>query len=406
MNRLLTNTINYIKQKLLLQYVIALVLITSIYVIIKIFINFNSKNELAYKNNNDFVIGINIPKNLNFCGEAIPANNLEIKKNIEEEFLSTANWKNNAALIFTKAERWFPYIEPILKEENVPTDFKYVAVIESHLSNVVSPAGAVGFWQLVKSSAQNYDLEINEFVDERYDVEKSTRAACKLFKEAHKEFNNYTLAAAAYNLGIGGISRALKNQNKNNYYDLKLNAETKAFVYRILAYKTLLEHPENFGIKRKKFKPKSKLAYTKIEVDSSITNLKFLATKLKCPVLTLKIFNPWFVGEKLPNPTNKKYIFSLPKNFNDAYSEYMRDLIGEDGAALNTLDLGMAESTNVPDSVKILTHTVTINETIKELADFYEVNPLILKKWNNYSDTCNYLKPGTVLKLFFPVKKN
>jgi len=183
-------------------------------------------NKLAYVNNNFNILGLNIPANLSFCGEKIPSNNYEIKINLEQEFFTNAYWKANSSVLFLKAQKWFPYIEPILKREGVPEDFKYVAIIESHLSNIVSAAGAAGFWQLVPASAQNYGLEVNEYVDERYHVEKSTKAACQHFKDAFALFKNWTLSAAAYNFGIGGIQGALKEQNANSYYDLLLNKET------------------------------------------------------------------------------------------------------------------------------------------------------------------------------------
>lgn len=399
------NFFSYLKQKLILQYFLALAIIIALYILIKLFFYYYTENTLAYKNNNNLVLGISIPKNLNFCGEPIPSDNIAIKKNIEEEFLSTSNWKQNANLIFNKAERWFPYIEPILKEEKVPNDFKYVAVIESHLSNVVSPAGAVGFWQLVESSAKNFDLEITENIDERYDVEKSTRAACKLFKQAYAEFNNYTLSAAAYNLGIGGIAKALKTQNTNNYYELKLNAETKAFVYRILAYKTLLQNPENFGIKRKPFKSRPKLSFKNVSCDSTITNIKNFAQYVKCPLLTFKIFNPWLINNKLINPNKKKYIFKIPSNINEDYSLYMRDLIGEDGIALDNTGLNI-QPDNVIDSVKTIYHIVAEKETLAELAEFYEVKLEFLKKINNIPDSTVFIKSGIKIKIQYPVKKN
>jgi hypothetical protein len=251
-----------------------------------------SANKVSYSNNNFNFLGLNIPANLHFCGEKIPPNNYEIIRNLQKEFFNNTYWKANSSVLFAKAQKWFPYIEPILKREGVPDDFKYVAIIESHLSNIVSPAGAAGFWQLVPSVANNYGLEVNENVDERYHVEKATMAACKLFKQAHNVFNNWTLAAAAYNLGIGGIQEKLKKQNAKSYYEMILNRETGSFVYRILAYKTLFSSPSHFGIKKKKFTYIPVIPFRIFKVDSSITSLGAFAKYCGCTKSTIKFFNP------------------------------------------------------------------------------------------------------------------
>lgn len=321
------------------------------YLILKIFVYPPGTNKLSYKETNNNILGLNIPANLSFCGEKIPSNNYEIKINLEEEFFTNAYWKANSSVLFSKAQKWFPYIEPILKKEGVPDDFKYVAIIESHLSNIVSSAGAAGFWQLVPASAQNYGLEVNEFVDERYHVEKATKAACKLFKEAHSVFNNWTLAAAAYNLGIAGIQAALKKQNADSYYELLLNKETGSFIYRILAYKTLFASPEHFGIKKKKWNYFPVIQFKTYKVDSSITNLDGLAKHFNCDAATIKFFNPWILQNGLPNPDKKTYEIRIPKNLKNDYSSYVTDLTGKD--AVLPVDSSMQKKPElVLDSVK------------------------------------------------------
>ncbi|MBA2610779.1 MAG: lytic transglycosylase domain-containing protein [Bacteroidetes bacterium] len=311
--------------------VVFFVVFVALFIFLKIYIIQPSNNSLSYSNNNQNVLGLNIPSNLEFCGEKIPSNSLAIKDDLEKEFFTNNYWKSNSAALFAKAQKWFPYIEPILKQQGIPDDFKYVAVIESHLSNIVSPAGAAGFWQLMPASAQNYGLEINGFVDERLDVEKATRAACRHIKDAYAIFNNWTLSAAAYNLGIGGIQTALKRQNSSNYYDLLLNSETGSFVYRILAYKTLLSNPGHFGIKKKKLTYFAKIPLKTFKVDSSVTNIANLAKYLGCNKTIVKLHNPWLLGESLQNPERKTYEFKIPKNLKNDYSSYIRDLIGEDG---------------------------------------------------------------------------
>lgn len=355
------------------------------YSVYKIWIYSPEPNQSTYINNNFNVLGLNIPASLNFCGEKIPANNYEIKENLEKEFFSNTYWKSNSAILFNRAQRWFPYIEPILKSEGVPDDFKYVAVIESHLSNITSPAGASGFWQLVPASARNYNLEVNELIDERNDVEKATRAACKLFKDAYGVFNNWTLAAAAYNLGIGGIQAQLKKQNTDNYYDLMLNKETGSFVYRILAYKTLFSSPSHFGIKKKKWTYNSKIPYRIIKIDTAVSDLSSLARYAGCTKSTIRFFNPWILENVIPDHETKVYEIRIPKNLKADYSSYIKDLTGYDGVIVP--EIGPSPETNnaLTDSInkKILYHIVKPNETIEDLSSFYEVNPDNLRKWNN-----------------------
>ena len=287
-------------------------------------------NNLDYTNSNFKVLGLSIPANLAFAGERVPRNDYEIKESLEKEFFSNKSWKNSSLALFGKAQKWFPLIEPILKQEGVPDDFKYVAVIESHLSNVVSPVGAGGFWQLMPNTAQGYGLIVNNEVDERYDVEKATHVACKHFKDAYKYFNNWTLSAAAYNVGIGGIQNALKKQNTDNYYDLLLNRETGSFIYRILAYKTLLSNPQHFGVKGKIKKSGGFPAHKIVKVDSSITNLHAFAKHINTNVITLKIFNPWLIGEKLTNTDKTIYNFKVPKNKNVDLSVYFNDVFPQE----------------------------------------------------------------------------
>ena len=323
-----------------------------LFIFLKTYLIEPSTNFLSYCNNNKNVLGLNIPSNLEFCGEKIPSNSLAIKEDLEKEFFNNNYWRSNSGILFAKAQKWFPYIEPILKSQGVPDDFKYVAVIESHLSNIVSPAGAAGFWQLMPASAKNYGLEVNDIVDERLDVEKATVAACKHFKEAFAIFKNWTLSAAAYNLGIGGIQSALNKQKSSNYYDLLLNSETGSFVYRILAYKTLFSNPGHFGIKKKKLNYFSKIPLKTYKVDSSVTDLSNLAKYLACSKATIKLHNPWLLGETLQNPEKKTYEFKIPKNLKNDYSSYIRDLIGEDGDLSEENEQGKDSERQIPDTLK------------------------------------------------------
>jgi membrane-bound lytic murein transglycosylase D len=354
----------------------------------------------SYQNNNFSVFGLNIPRDLSFCDEKIPTNDYALKDNLEKEFFKNKQWKNNAGYLFSKAQKWFPYIEPILKKEGVPDDFKYVAVIESHLSNAVSPMGAAGFWQLVPSTARHYGLIVNENVDERLEVEKSTYAACKLIKYAYSIFKNWTLSAAAYNLGVGGIQSALAKQKTNNYYDLLLNRETGSFIYRILAYKTLFSNPENLGLKKKSLKYYSKIPVKTIKVDSSITNLGHFAKSIKSNIALIKLFNPWLVSDHLNNPDHHIFDFKIPKQSNADYSSYYSDLIKSDIIDSNSVQIAVSDSLS---GENVINHLVAENETLKDIAEFYDVNETDLKAWNNIKDSTG-IKFGD--KLIIKVKRN
>lgn len=384
--------------RLLLTAVI-FVALSFIYFILRTFIYSPTKNEISYTNNNFYVLDLSIPADLDFCGEKIPSNNYEIRDDLEKEFFSSAYWKTNSMVLFRKAQKWFPYIEPILKQEGVPDDFKYLAVIESHLSNITSPAGASGFWQLLPASARNYGLEVNGYIDERYHVEKATRAACGHIKDAYAVFKNWTLSAAAYNRGIGGIQAALKRQKTDNYFDLLLNRETGSFVYRILAYKTLFSSPGHFGIKKKKWNYFSKIPFTVIKVDSTIESLSLFATQKGIDLHTLRGFNPWILHNSIPNPDKKVYEIRIPKNTSADYSSYIADLRAGRAEQLSGPEKSLLEEVSVKDTTtaavitaniiaepKTLLHIVKDDETLKDLAARYNVKEEDLLNWNNLTD--------------------
>lgn len=348
------------------------------------------------------MFGLNIPSKLDFCGERIPSNDMSIRKDLEKEFFNDTYWKSHSRVLFNKAQRWFPIIEPILKEEGVPDDFKFLAVIESHLSNVSSPVGASGFWQLVPASANNYGLEVNDQVDERYDVEKATHAACRHIKDAYRIFKNWTLSAAAYNRGIGGIQNALKSQNTNNYYDLMLNSETASFVYRILAYKTLLSSPSHFGIKKKVKKNTGKINFKIFRVDSSISNLAHFARHIKSHVEVIKQFNPWLIGNRIDNAAGKRYLIKIPRNAKADYSDYLSDLKHE----FITSGQEQTETAGAPTDTaqvykKTIYYVVKVDEPLKNLADFFKISLEDLKKWNNLGENQHAVRGQTLTIYYF-----
>lgn len=258
------------------------------------------------------IYSLNHPKNLAFCDEPVPLHDLDVKERFDKELLVNTYYQSQTVLFIKRANRYFPTIERILKEENVPSDFKYLALIESGLTNVTSPAGAKGFWQFMKETGTSYGLEINNEIDERYHLEKSTHAAAKYLKKAYEEFGSWTLAAASYNRGIPGIGRDLKRQKVNNFYDLLLNSETSRYLFRIIAAKEIIENQTKYGFhvrekdKYPEFKSKT------ITINQPISDFTDLALEHGVSYKTLKIFNPWLRQSYLKNGEQSSYEIEIP----------------------------------------------------------------------------------------------
>ena len=252
------------------------------------------------------------PEDLNFAGEEIPVYSSDIWERIDRELLKNTYWQSNTMLYFKKANKYFPIIEPILKEYNIPDDFKYLAVIESGLDNVVSPSGAAGFWQIMKGTAREYGLEVNKDIDERYNLEKATVVACEYLQDAYLKFGNWTMAAASYNMGKSGVRRKIKEQESNNYYNLYLNSETARYVFRIIAVKEIMQNPKKYGFMFRKKDLYSMPNLQAIEVDSTIANLSDFAKSYNVNYKLLKQFNPWLRTRKLPDKSRRRYILKIP----------------------------------------------------------------------------------------------
>lgn len=259
------------------------------------------------------VFALPIPQELNFAGEPVPVDNFEVLERFDRELLVNTYWQSQTLLFFKRANRWFPLIETVLAEQGVPDDFKYLALIESGLMNVVSPAGAAGYWQILQSTGRELGLEVNTEIDERYHVEKSTIAACRFLKDAYERYNSWTLAAAAYNMGRSGLNRQLTNQRSGNYYDLYLNEETSRYVFRILAIKTILENPQGHGFNFRKQDLYLPLDYYTVTVNTTIDDLVEFAHSHQITYKELRTLNPWLRRTSLPNRTGKEYEIKITK---------------------------------------------------------------------------------------------
>jgi membrane-bound lytic murein transglycosylase D len=283
----------------------------------------NKKNEVTQ---NDSTVTKNVPetiKNLSlvpvpekmdFCGESVPLNDPEIFERMEFEWIAaqhrnTANW-----VILKRSTRFFPIIEPILKKNNIPDDFKYLAVAESNLANVISPSNAEGFWQFLAPTGEAFGLEISKTIDERYDVAKATEAACKYLQAAYGMFQNWTLAAASYNMGQGGLSDEMMVQKQDDYYKLRLNSETSKYLFRIITWKYIIGNPAIIGMDWKPEMGQKMPATRVVKVTSGIADLVEWSITQGTDYRMIKYLNPWIRGGKLEVRAGKTYDILLPAN--------------------------------------------------------------------------------------------
>ena len=199
-----------------------------------------------------------------------------------------------------------------MRKNNIPNDFKYIAAIESGLINVVSPAKATGFWQLLDEPAKKYGLEVNDEVDERYDVEMATEAACKYLREAYNKFGNWTLAAASYNMGMTGVARQLERQKTNNYYNLVLGEETSRYIARAVAMKVIMLKPKNYGFLVDDEDLYAPLKWNEVELSEQTVNLADYAFTQGSNYKILKYYNPWLRDNTLTNKKGETYKIKLP----------------------------------------------------------------------------------------------
>ncbi|WMX16619.1 MULTISPECIES: lytic transglycosylase domain-containing protein [unclassified Aureispira] len=254
-----------------------------------------------------------MPTSVDFAGEDLPMDNFDAKERFDRELISNCFRHSATFLFFKKANRYFPIIEPILKANGIPDDVKYLAVAESALSNAVSPAGARGFWQFMSGSAKERGLEVNSEVDERYHLEKATVAACKYLKEAYNDFGSWTLAAASYNMGKGGLRKRIREQGGSAYFDLHLNSETSRYVLRIMAIKEIMQHPTKYGFHlepKDLYPPMPK--FKTVTVKGSVASFAEFAKEHKTTYRMLKIYNPWLRNTSLTNKYKKTYQIKIP----------------------------------------------------------------------------------------------
>lgn len=247
-----------------------------------------------------------------FAGEGMPVNP-DTKERLDRELSVNAYWQSSTLLNIKLAYKYMPVIERILAEEGVPDDFKYLAIAESGLRNVGSPAGAKGFWQFMTGTGKEYGLEINSEVDERYHIEKSTKAAAKYIKWLYAKFGSYTNAAGAYNVGPTRFTKEMKAQGEESYYDLNLNSETSRYVFRLIAIKEIMKNPEVYGFYLDAddyYQPVTNVM--DVTVDKTVTSWKDFAHDHGLTYRMLKFYNPWIIDSKL-TVINNTYQVKVPR---------------------------------------------------------------------------------------------
>lgn len=265
-------------------------------------------------NRNSFdVSGVEVPKQVDFAGEPVPLDLFDVKESLDRELLSNTYFHSQTIRILKLANRYFPVIEPILKKNLVPDDFKYLALAESGLTQAVSPARAVGFWQLLKGTAQEYGLEVGKEVDERYHVAKSTEAACKYLISSYRKYGNWSMTAASYNAGRRGINEQVERQKKENYYDLLLNEETARYLYRVVAFKLIFENPKAYGFNIPENELYPVIPSHTVVVDSTVADFADFAAGYQINYKILKYLNPWLRDTRLTVPGGKSYEIIIPE---------------------------------------------------------------------------------------------
>ena len=298
-----------------------IILTTAVICFTAVFFSFQQSEEQLTPRQTEFltkyaIYPVEVPKSFSFCFDAVPLNDFDVHERFETELLVNTYWQSQTMLLIKRSKRWFPVIEPILKKNNIPDDFKYLAVAESGLQQVVSSSGATGFWQFLNSTGKKYNLEIDDEVDERYHVEKATEAACKYFTESYGQFQNWALVAASYNMGIEGVKNQLEKQKAKTYWDLLLNTETSRYVFRIMALKEILSSPAKYGFHVSGTDYYKPLNFSVVKIDSSVSDLAQFALENKINYKQLKIANPWLRQNFISNADKKVYEIKILRNNN------------------------------------------------------------------------------------------
>lgn len=361
------------------------------------------------------VHAVPIPDDMEFAGEQVPLEDLEVRERVDRELLVNTYFQSSTVLSMKRSARWFPVFEPILKQYGVPDDFKYLAVIESGLANAVSPSQAAGFWQFVESTGKAYGLKIEEGIDERYDPIRSTHAACRYLLDAKREFGSWAMAAAAYNMGTNGLRKQVQQQGLSQYYELWLNQETSRYLPRLIATKYIFEHPKSYGYRLTAAQKYGPLTNRTIKIDTAIKDVAQWARSMGYSYKVLRAHNPWIRSYSLPAPSGSQpYTFRIPEADGSLDLPELSDLaepglIDSLGYPSRTESMP-TQSNQMPAAVPrpehaatpakrrhIVRHKVTEKQKIDEVAKMFGVTVTEIVLWNSLENT--RLVGGQTLKI-------
>ena len=301
------------KNKKWWKFVLPIIIAIKIVVVVMAFSALKSAEQTETSEKETKFTTVKIPDNVSFAGEKMPLEQFDVKEALDRELLSNSYFHSQTIRYIKLAPRYFPVIEPILKEMGIPDDFKYLAVAESGFNpRAASPAGAVGFWQFLDVTAKEYGLEVNKEIDERYHVEKSTYAFCSYLRSSYNKFGSWTLAAASYNGGMARVESQKSRQKMSEYYDLLFVEETQRYVFRIAALKLIMENPEHYNFVVKENEKYPFIKTREVEINGPVKNFADFAIEQGINYKLLKDFNPWLRDDKLTNAAGKKYTVKIP----------------------------------------------------------------------------------------------
>ena len=300
------------KTILLVSAIVAIILITFVCATDKDSAQNGSVGKHSADQRIQAVYSPKIPETMDFCGETVPLDKYYVREALDREMIVNTYGHSSTLLYFKRAHRFFPVIEPILKKNGIPDDFKYLCVIESGLTNATSPAKAQGFWQFMKTTGQKYNLEVNDEIDMRNNLDAATEAACQFLKALYRNLGSWTAAAAAYNCGEAGLSRNMEKQSISDYYDTRLNSETSRYIYRILAVKQIMQHPQEYGFYLRPCDLYPVIPTRTATLSGQNVDLYAFAKENGCSYKLLRELNPWITTEKLTNKANRSYTIKLP----------------------------------------------------------------------------------------------
>lgn len=280
------------------------------------------------------LIGVELPAKMDFAGEPVPLEKPDVRERIENEVLRNKFFHSATWMLMKRSNRWEKRMKKILSDEGIPEDFYYLMLAESRATNAVSPAGAKGFWQFMEPTARIYDLEVSKQVDQRLDPIMATHAACAYLNTCYKELGNWTLVAASYNMGLGGVQQALERQKVSSYYDLWLNSETFNYVASILAYKEIFQHPESYGYKLKLSEFYQPIQTRTRKLGPGSYDLVALALEEGITYKELRLQNPWLLTDQLDVSAGKEYLIEIPTG------KFIQDetMLPKDSTAKDTSD--------------------------------------------------------------------